>query len=788
MCFIPVRRVRILLPAAGFFLQEGFIEMREISPVVQLAKERALFRFSTLAIRMLQDASQSTAAQAGSAGSAQEQKTISQAREFLQDRDKEFLKRLNESYTAYVERGMQTMYRDLRQNLQEISSDTLTLVDDDTVIKQIEVERRVLRLRDADQQSLGRLNLMIAQIHGEHDVRERENPFRPYLMARALHDVLCEMTSDSNVCAMLFDHLSGALCNHLPEYFAAIRDVFESHGVFAQLLARPSALTRQDREMLASSRLAQFGGTTASPALDRILSLVDRRKPEGNAMPVLQPDSWAELQDFVWKILKQSSAPRAPARRDEGKITAPGVPQLLERLQQLQLQALQTPAGQPQLLDLQTELGWREGQEGGTERIAIDVVTILFGFIAADQAIPSGFRAQILRLQAPLLKAAIIDPDVLQSPAHPFRLLLNRLAALPLGFDETVSPGSELLAEARQAVERVLRDFRNDVSLLDAVRSDLNRAVAGLLRNTDPEVARAAEALEAAARQPEQFDVVLTNLTGALRERLSTLETDRRAADFLTGTWARVLAYVSQHPEIDAKPYLDAIPELLWSVQSNLDAGERGALMRLLPKLAARVREGLALIRMPEPAARQALDALMEMHTQVLRATPDPSQYSTRLGSLIQHFAGLRLANADNTAAALRVPAVSAERLQAALRQFQVKAHAWTEGDIGTLNSGDAKWLDGMQAGTTIEWWSERGYVPASLMWVDEPQSFYLFRIAPSACDEGEPNLLIYSSISLIKALREGSVGLLEPAPVFERAIESLLRKDEAPPPLEDVA
>ncbi|HTH45312.1 MAG TPA: DUF1631 family protein [Oxalicibacterium sp.] len=774
-----------------------------MSPVVQLAKERALFRFSTLAVRMLQDANQSIAQLIPAASTAQEQKSIALAREFLQEYGKEFLKRLNESYAAYVERGMQTMYRDLRQSMHDISSDSLTLVEDDTVIKQIEVERRVLRLRDADQQSLGRLNLMIAQIHGEHDVRERENPFRPYLMARALHDVLCSMTTDSNVCAMLFDHLSGALCNHLPEYFAAIRDVFESHGVHAQLLARPSALSRRDREALAAPNMLLGGahsaldGAIAAPALERILSLVDRRKPEGGAMPVLQPDSWATLQDFVWKILNQSSAPRMPSRQTEGQ-AAPqqeaATHPLLERLQQLQQRVLQAE-GTENALDLQAELGLQDASDGHlpggspTDRIAVDVVTVLFGFIAADQTLPPGFRAQILRLQAPFLKAAVVDPAVLQSPGHPFRLLLNRLAALPLGFDESAAPGNALLAAATQAVEHLLRDFRNDASLIETVRSELDIAVAALLRGCDAETAKAADALAAAAKNPEQFDTVLANITAALRERLATLQTDPRAVDFITGTWSRVVAHVSQHPEIDSKPYLDAIPELIWSVQNNLDAGERGALMRLLPKLAARLREGLALIHMPESATRPVLDGLMEMHAQVLRATPDPLQYSMRLGSLIQHFAGLKIGSIDNAVVALHAPTISPERLRASLRQFRVKALTWVDGDIGSLTSEDARWLGSMQAGTAIEWWSENEYSPAVLMWVDDAQSFYLFRIDPARVAEGDPNLLIYSSISLIRALREGSVGLREPAPVFERAIESLLRDDgAAQQPVEDVA
>ena len=282
---------------------------------------------------------------------------------------------------------------------------------------------------------------------------------------------------------------------------------------------------------------------------------------------------------------------------------------------------------------------------------------------------------------------------------------------------------------------------------------------------------------------------MLANITAALRERLATLQTDPRAVDFITGTWSRVVAHVSQHPEIDSKPYLDAIPELIWSVQNNLDAGERGALMRLLPKLAARLREGLALIHMPESATRPVLDGLMEMHAQVLRATPDPLQYSMRLGSLIQHFAGLKIGSIDNAVVALHAPTISPERLRASLRQFRVKALTWVDGDIGSLTSEDARWLGSMQAGTAIEWWSENEYSPAVLMWVDDAQSFYLFRIDPARVAEGDPNLLIYSSISLIRALREGSVGLREPAPVFERAIESLLRDDgAAQQPVEDVA
>ncbi len=76
-------------------------------------------------------------------------------------------------------------------------------------------------LRDADQDRLGRLNLMIAHCIITADVRERERTHSVrYLMARALHDVLCEMTSTTDLCAILFDHMSGAPAAQLPDYFS----------------------------------------------------------------------------------------------------------------------------------------------------------------------------------------------------------------------------------------------------------------------------------------------------------------------------------------------------------------------------------------------------------------------------------------------------------------------------------------------------------------------------------------------------------------------------------------
>lgn len=163
---------------------------------------------------------------------------------------------------------MQTMYTDLRIDLENLSAGNLSLIDDETVSRQIEVDRLVQRLRDDE--NLKRLNLIIAQLHGDQQVRERENPFRPYLMARSMHQLLKEMVTDEGAGKMLFGLFSTALANNLPAYYADIREVFESSGFRAQLLARPSRLVRHQRYVGASATSGEYNPNVL-PGLQRVL-------------------------------------------------------------------------------------------------------------------------------------------------------------------------------------------------------------------------------------------------------------------------------------------------------------------------------------------------------------------------------------------------------------------------------------------------------------------------------------------------------------------------------------
>ena len=115
--------------------------------------------------------------QAGSRSSPDYRGVVT-GRQFIQISGKEFVKRADAHYRDMLDRAMQTMHTDLRVSIHKLSADNLSLIDDETVNNQIEVDRLVLRMRDAGDWNLKRLNVIVGELHNNHDAKERENPFR----------------------------------------------------------------------------------------------------------------------------------------------------------------------------------------------------------------------------------------------------------------------------------------------------------------------------------------------------------------------------------------------------------------------------------------------------------------------------------------------------------------------------------------------------------------------------------------------------------------------------------
>ena len=750
--------------------------MQKPKSVIGIAEEKALTSFSYLVEVSFADADAAMTEAMGRVNAA-ERRVLIGARSFMQDQGRAFRRQVEQFFSAYLARAMQTMHTDLRADTTNIRAEALTLIDDDVVTRQIEVDRLVLRLRDADPIRLGRINLMIAQLHGDHQVRERENPFRPYLLARALHEGLRSMIADEAKNKVLFDYLSAAMTARLPAYYAGLIEVFEARGITAKMVARPAELTRAERDRLAWKRAAEQLLDQADPGqsgdnphhalqvrmlpkLQRLQEMQQRRAqaalaPEPGGFPAL------DLQGLVQNVFTQGGGARMPGHDGEAFQHGTLDQQLMHMQQSVAQGAGAAAALQP--LELREQIP--DAGASAQDRLTADLVTLLFEFIVNDEKLPGALRRQLGRLQLPFMRAAMTQPDMLHDPEHPARRLLDRLGTVAAG----VTPHSPGYADIERAITRitdaVLSGFDSDIAVFTDSERAFDAALVPLLRGQDGAISRYLDAIEEAETSCALLDASLD----ALYDLFKPLQVESRLYDFLIVTWVRVIAHPACSPANGA-----LLPELIWSAQEKSTPEDRNALMKLLPALVPRVREGLALIGLPEAQSKAALDQLVAIHMDVLGNKLPPAATRLNLEELRAHFAGFGATREAALAPGGERQPAARDEIEAALAKRGLRATLVTEPKQIEPQYAHEAWLAFARPGAAFEQLLHDNYVPVRLSAVSRYDSAYVFSIP------GQAAPTIYLHAALLAAMQAGTLRSLEYAPLFDRAVESLMAGAES--------
>lgn len=745
--------------------------MQSSIPVVTLAQKEALAAFAQLADAMI-DAVEVSTNQALRTASLHEQRVLGEVRSFLRDDGRAFRRKLVAAHEGLLERAMQTMHTDLRSGMREVRADSLSLIEDDVVTREIEVHRLVTRLRDADQISLGQINLIIAQLHGVSEVSERENPFRPYLLARALQETLRQMMGMNAPATVLFQHCSVSMATGAGKYYSRIRAVFEAQGVRSRLMARPTAANRAERDRAAWQRAAdQLNGKVAAapnapeeetgslmPRMQRMLEIVQY---EGTAAQNGTASQARNLQELVLEVFQQPRGSRVP-RKVPDEI---GRARLNQRLLELQRSAASAAAGEA----AESPLALRDriaDVASPHDRLTIDLVGLLFEFIRHDEQMAAPMRHQLVRLHLPFLRAALLQPTLLQDPGHAARRLLDRAGTLSAGIATATPMDSVMLIEMHRIVSDILTRFDSDPKVFGEGEAALDRAYLRLLATRDPAAARAAPALTRAETAGAALDAV----RAALRALLEPVQADRRMIDFIVTSWSQVMVYCHDtHPS-----YRAMLPELLWSAQEKPGPEDRTLLMRLLPDMGKRLRAGLAQVAMPEQQVKEALDKLMVVHMDVL-ANKRLRSNAVRLSQQALNQEMLRFKPEQLIAQARAEGAIapSGHDLQASLSAVGIAAVVCADPAGFIEQPTDPDYLEWARQGTPFEVLVGTDYQPLMLEAASAAGMAYLFRP-----QHGNP--VVYTRQSLLAAMRDGILRPVEHAPLFERAVGSLMTGAES--------
>jgi hypothetical protein len=227
------------------------------------------------------------------------------------------------------------------------------------------------------------------------------------------------------------------------------------------------------------------------------------------------------------------------------------------------------------------------------EKATIEIVALMFQSILAEERIPTGVRVWFARLQMPVLRLALSEPEFFGTTQHPARRLIDRMGSCVLGFDANVG-SAELEAEIKRIVQTIEQYPETGRRVFQLVFDEFEKFLAKFLTES-----KATAKVVSLAQQVEQKETAAIQYTIELRKMLGNLPLRDEIREFLFKVWAEVLALAAmknggQHEQTLALKQVAA--DLLWAASAKSSRAERAKVIADLPELLKRLRAGMNLL------------------------------------------------------------------------------------------------------------------------------------------------------------------------------------------------
>jgi Protein of unknown function (DUF1631) len=228
-----------------------------------------------------------------------------------------------------------------------------------------------------------------------------------------------------------------------------------------------------------------------------------------------------------------------------------------------------------------------------SEKATIEIVALMFQSILAEERIPTGVRVWFARLQMPVLRLALSEPEFFGSLQHPARRLIDRMGSCVLGFDANIG-SAELETEIKRIVQTIEQYPETGRRVFQLVFDEFEKFLTKFL--TENKVTAKVVSL---AQQVEQKETAAIQYTIELRKMLGNLPMRDEIREFLFKVWAEVLALGAmkngpQHEQTLALKQVAA--DLLWAASAKPSRVERAKVIADLPNLLKRLRAGMGML------------------------------------------------------------------------------------------------------------------------------------------------------------------------------------------------
>ncbi len=424
---------------------------------------------------------------------------------------------------------------------------------------------------------------------------------------------------------------------------------------------------------------------------------------------------------------------------------------------------------------------------GAGDTVTFDIVAMLFDFIFDDDDIPDLMKGRIGRLQIPVLKVALIDKGFFASRTHPARRLIDCLAEaaqswVPDGFNN-----DRLLAEVDGTVQKILDGFESDVGVFEEALDSFNAFMEG-------EHARETELAQASAQvvlQRERKEIALSVSIDEVIRRLEGKSVPTPVTSFLHQHWSEALARIHVRHGESSQEWLAGLAtmdELIWSVAPKMSSPERNQLVARLPQLLRRLQSGMDLIQVDSAERNAFFTSLVACHASAVKmglrsgnreAGEDAAAAAAASAGARQHPQRRAADRARPVAdgidpegqmAPLLLTEVEEDGVH--LEELRLDGERQGEGvtEMSSVQDDFTQMVLELQRGACVEFSALEGRrTRCKLAWVSPLKGIYLFTRQPGR------QALSVSPDALAAALRAGEASILSDAPLFDRAVDSLL-------------
>jgi len=275
-----------------------------------------------------------------------------------------------------------------------------------------------------------------------------------------------------------------------------------------------------------------------------------------------------------------------------------------------------SPAAIDQLVNQVRERSadWKQKAQTTGEKATIEVVALMFQSILSEDRLPPSIRVWFARLQVPVLRVALAEPQFFSDLNHPARKLIDRMGSCVMGFDASSINGNALETEIRRVVQVIEQYPETGQKVFALVLREFEAFLTKHFAQN-----RSTAKITSVAQQVEQKETLAIQYTIELRNMLTDMPVREEVRDFLFKSWADVLAMATvRYGAKDARAmrFKQAASELVWSASAKPSRQERARVIQGLPTLLQTLREGLELVSVTGDAQSTAIKVLTDTLAQ----------------------------------------------------------------------------------------------------------------------------------------------------------------------------